>query len=180
MLKGKRVVLRPLKESDVSYFTKWFNDLDVILNLNHYLPMSELVEREWIRDLLTKRRESDIVFMIEILRKGKNIPIGSCGLHKINWKDRNAEFGIAIGEKRYWSNGYGTEAGELILDYAFNHLNLHRVHSLAYAFNEKSIGLHLKLGFEQEGIKREAAYKRGSYHDIAVFGLLRKDWKKKR
>ena len=68
-----------------------------------------------------------------------NTPIGNIGLHAISPKDHNDLFGIVIGEKDYWSKGYGTEATRLVLDYGFRQLNLHRVWSAAFAFNERSI-----------------------------------------
>jgi RimJ/RimL family protein N-acetyltransferase len=83
---------------------------------------------------------------------------------------------MAIGEKDYWSKGIGTEAARLIIGYGFEQLNLHRVNSTVLAFNERSIRLHRKLGFREEGRQREALFKNGTFHDLVGYGILRAEW----
>jgi hypothetical protein len=50
MLKGKSVLLRPVKRSDISYFLKWFNDPEVIQYVGLYLPMTEMAEEKFIEE----------------------------------------------------------------------------------------------------------------------------------
>jgi RimJ/RimL family protein N-acetyltransferase len=176
MLKGKNVLLRPVKRSDISYFLKWFNDPEVIQYLEMYLPMTEMSEEKFIEELGTTRARSDALFVIEVIEGKSTKPIGNCGLGQINPKDHNAQLGIAIGEKDYWGKSYGTEAARLLIDYGFQQLNLHRISSAAFAFNERSIKLHKKLGFQEEGRLRQAMFKNGQYNDLMVFGLLKEEW----
>jgi RimJ/RimL family protein N-acetyltransferase len=177
MLKGKSVLLRPVKRSDISYFLKWFNDPEVIQYLELYLPMTEMYEEKYIEELGTTRAKSDAPFVIEAIEGASTKPIGSCGLHEINSKDGKAIFGMGIGEKDYWSKSYGTEATRLLIDYGFQQLNLHRISSSAFAFNERSIKFHKKVGFQEEGRLRQAIFKNGQYHDLMLFGILREEWK---
>jgi RimJ/RimL family protein N-acetyltransferase len=142
-----------------------------------YLPMTEMAEEKYIEELGTTRARSDAPFIIEVTEGGSTKPIGSCGLHGIDSKDHNATFGIAIGEKDYWSKGYGTEAARLLINYGFQQLNLHRISSSAVAFNERSIRLHKKVGFREEGRLRQAMFKNGQYHDRVEFGILRQEWR---
>ena len=178
MLKGKLVVLRPVQRSDITYFLQWFNDPEVTQYLGMYLPMTEMAEQKFIEDLGTSRALADAIFVIEAIEGEKTKPIGSLGINGINSKDHNATFGIALGDKQYWSKGYGTEAARLIIRYGFEQLNLHRISSSAFSFNERSIKMHLKVGFREEGRRREAIFKNGDYYDEVVFGLLREEWKK--
>jgi len=178
MLQGEMVLLRPVQKSDVTYFLKWFNDPEVIQYLGMYLPMTEMAEQKYIEELGTSRATSDVIFVIEVFEGEKSKPIGSIGLHRINAKDHNATFGIAIGDKECWSKSYGTKAAKLIIRYGFEQLNLHRISSSAWSFNERSIKLHLKVGFQEEGRRRQNIFKNGTYHDEVMFGLLRDDWKK--
>jgi RimJ/RimL family protein N-acetyltransferase len=177
MLKGKSVLLRPVKRSDISYFLKWFNDPEVIQYLGMYLPMTEMAEEKFIEELGTTRARTDALFVIEVIEGNSTKPIGNCGLHGINSKDNHATFGIVIGEKDYWNKSYGTEAARLLINYGFQQLNVHRISSSAVAFNERSIRLHKKVGFREEGRLRQRMFKNGQYHDLVQFGILREDWR---
>jgi RimJ/RimL family protein N-acetyltransferase len=178
MLRGEKVILRPLKRSDITNFLKWFNDPDVTQYLSMYLPMTEMAEEKWIEDEASRiQAGTNVFFIIEVIKGDTSKSIGNVLLHSINLKDQTASFGIAIGEKDYWGYGYGTEATRLILDYGFQQLNLHRISSSALAFNERSIRLHKKIGFKEEGCQREAIYKNGSFHDHILFGILKNEWR---
>ncbi len=177
MLRGKNVLLRPVRRSDLANFLKWFNDPEVIQYLSMYLPMTEMAEEKYIEDLGTTRANAVAAFVIEAIVGSETKPIGNVGLHNINNKDRNASFGIAIGEKEYWSKGLGTEAARLIVAYGFDQLNLHRIGSSALGFNERSIRMHLAVGFAEEGRQRDGIFKNGNYTDLVLFGLLRSEWK---
>lgn len=161
MLKGKSVLLQPMKRSDISYFLKWFNDPEVVQYLDMYLPMTEMAEEKFIEELGTTRAKSEVLLVIEAIEGDSTKPIGNCGLHGIDSRDRNALFGIVIGEKDYWSKSYGTEAARLLINYGFRQLNLHRISSSSFAFNERSIKFHKKVGFREEGRPRQAMFKNG-------------------
>ena len=176
MLQGNKVVLRPVRRTDIECFLKWFNDPEVTQYLGMYLPMTEMAEEKFIEDLGSATAGTRVMFVIEATDSKSNKPIGSIGLSNIHPKDHHAVFGIAIGEKAYWSKGYGTEAARLIIRYGFEQLNLHRINSFAIAFNERSLRLHLRVGFKEEGREREGIFRNGAYHDHVVFGLLRKEW----
>jgi RimJ/RimL family protein N-acetyltransferase len=177
MIKGNRVQLRPVLRADLADFTRWFNDPEVTQYLGIYLPMTEMAEQPFIESLGTTRLFTNVLFVIEAIDQGDSKPIGNTGLSNINNKDHNAVFGIAIGEKDHWSKGYGTEAAKLIVNYGFEQLNLHRVSSGAIAFNERSIRMHLALGFKEEGRQRDFIFRNGRYNDHVVFGLLRDEWR---
>ncbi len=178
MLEGEKVLLRPLGRSDIRHFLKWFNDPEVTQYLTMYLPMTEMAEEKWIENAAARDSVgTDVHFVIEATDDENNTTIGNIGLHRISPKDHCAEFGVAIGEKSYWSKGYGTEATGLILDYGFQQLNLHRISSSALAFNERSLRLHGKVGFVEEGRERDGVFKNGQFHDLVRFGILRDEWK---
>lgn len=176
MLKGSKVTLRPVNKSDVEYMTRWMSDTEVTRHITPYLPITEMAEEKYVENLSMNSTGSIAYFMIDANERDHYIPIGAIELGDINTNDHNASFGISIGDKNYWSKGYGTEATELIIRYGFEQLNLHRISSVVFSFNERSLRLHRKVGFIEEGRRREAWYRDGKYHDEVLFGLLRKDW----
>jgi RimJ/RimL family protein N-acetyltransferase len=179
MLKGENVLLRPVKRADIAFFLKWFNDPEVIQYLDMFLPMTEMGEEKFIEEIATVRANSSALLVMEAVKCEGSQPIGSIALSGINNKDRWATFGIAIGEKDYWSRGYGTEAARLLLKYGFEQLNLHRIASNVFSFNERSLKMHIKLGFVEEGRRRKAVFKNGQYWDMVEFGLLGEELKAK-
>jgi len=174
MLRGKKVLLRPVRRTDIQYFLKWFNDPEVIQYLNMYLPMTEMAEEKFIEGLGAERTQA--FFVIEAIEGDSGRPIGNTGLHNISVRNHNATFGIAIGEKDYWSKGFGTEAARLLVNYGFEQLNLRRINSSAIAFNERSVRMHKRVGFKEEGRRRECIFKNGKLQDEVVFGILREEW----
>ena len=176
MLQGERIVLRPVRRSDITPALNWLNDPEVTQYLNMWLPLTEMREEKVIEDLGTTRAQNNVVLIIEVNDDGEPKPIGSVELEDINYGDRVAMFGITVGEKDYWNQGYGTEAARLIIRYGFEQLNLHRINSYAYSFNERSLRLHRKVGFVEEGRQREAVFKNGVYYDHVLFGILKNEW----
>ncbi len=178
-LVGKRVYLRPFLEADLPYLVRWFNDHDGTLSfMGSIFPNTEDGEREWIkRQKQAGTTPSDLVFMI-VLRRGDR-PIGTMGLHRINWVDRSGTTGAAIGEDKYRSKGYGSEAKELLLRYAFLSLGINRVQSLALASNLRSITYNKKCGYVLEGVLRGAKFTKGGFVDEVIMSILRSDWDKR-
>ena len=83
---------------------------------------------------------------------------------------------IAIGEAKQWGKGYGYEAMQLVLRFAFDELNLHRVQLTVFCYNKRAIALYEKLGFQREGIHREHLQRDGRRYDMYLYGLLRSEW----
>lgn len=171
-LRGEKIILRPLrKETDLEKSLKWVNDQNVTQFLGMYLPQSFQQEEEWFDNL--KNRKNDIIVAIETHDKKF---IGTTGLHNIDGKNRRATFGIIIGEKTYWGKGLGTEVLMLLLKYAFNTLNLHKVCSFLLALNERSLKMHLKCGFKEIGRRKEQFFRDGKYEDEILLEIFREDW----
>ncbi|MDO8557551.1 MAG: GNAT family protein [Candidatus Jorgensenbacteria bacterium] len=170
-LRGKKVTLRPVVKEDVPRFLVWINDPDVRQYLSMYLPVMEADEQAWFENL-SKSKETDIVFLII----ADDQPIGCMGIHRINWKDKTAITGAFIGEKKYWGKGYGTEAKMLLLNYAFNSLNLRKVCASVLSFNGRSHAYQLKCGYKEEGRRKQQVYKNGRYWDEIFTAVFKKDW----
>jgi RimJ/RimL family protein N-acetyltransferase len=175
-LEGKKVILRPLnKRTDLEKTVKWINDPDVRQFVSNFLPVAEQEEEKWFDN----RRDNDIVLIIET-KDGKSI--GTMGLHKIDYRNGLAITGALIGEKDYWGKGYGTDAKMILLNYAFNVLNLRKIKSGALAFNGRSINYNKKCGYKEEGVLKKEIFVNGEYVDMVQLAVFKKDflplWKK--
>jgi len=172
---GKRVALRALNESDAPILYNGINDPEVTQFLKTDKPLSLQEEIEWIKSLPAKK-PGEIIFGIVLLETGKLI--GSMGLHRINFKDGTALTGSVIVEKSCWNKGYGTEAKMLVLEYAFNTLNLRKIRSTVLAFNGRSKRCLEKCGYRQEGVLRQQIFRNGDYVDEILMAVFRKDFLK--
>ena len=171
MLKSKRIILESLKESDLHILFKWMNDRDLRLFNSNYYPVSEEQHKNWFENLQNKK--DTFFFTIRLLET--NELIGTCQLHSLNWIYRSAELQIRIGEKQYQNKGFGSEVLKLLLNFAFNDVNLKRISLHVFSTNSRAIHFYEKNGFKKEGILRKAAYIDGSYIDTIIMSILDED-----
>ncbi len=176
MLMGEKVVLRGLELHDAKELHKYVNDWEVRQYLGMFYPFSEIEEEEFVKNSW-ERRKNGTDFIFGICEKESGQLIGTIGLHKVDWKNRNAELGIAIWKKEYWGRGYGTDAIKTLLKYAFHELNLHRVYLRVYDFNKRALRCYEKAGFKKEGVMREAFWRNGEWHDTILMSILQNEFK---
>jgi RimJ/RimL family protein N-acetyltransferase len=177
MIYGKRIRLRAPEREDIPRFVQWLNDPEVRRGLLFYMPMSLGEEENWFDSMLA-RPPAEHPMVIEIRQEDYWLAIGNCGVHQIDWRCRSAIVGIFIGEKQFWNQGYGSETMELLLEHAFNTLNLNRISLDVYENNLGAIRAYEKAGFVLEGRKRQAMYQDGEYLDILQMSVLRDEWKR--
>jgi RimJ/RimL family protein N-acetyltransferase len=105
VLEGRLVRLRALEPTDAERAYMWINDREVTQYLMARYPFSLEFEKDW---LAGASKTNDFGEMRLAIETKDGVHIGNCGLHRARPEDRHAELGILIGEKDYWSNGYGT------------------------------------------------------------------------
>jgi RimJ/RimL family protein N-acetyltransferase len=103
-------------------------------------------------------------------------PIGFFGINWIVPYHRLAMLGAKIGDPAYWGGGYGTDALLLVVDYAFDWLDLRKIWLMTMGLNARVVRQMEKVGFTLEGRQREATWADGAWTDILVYGLLRDEW----
>lgn len=177
-LLGKRLYLRPIEESDLGRCQRWMNDPQIgEFMLNPY-PVDMAGQRGWHERRDRGRPRTDMIFAIVLIDGDRHI--GNIGLHNIDWINRSATTGALIGEKECWSQGYGGEAKELVLEYAFMRLGLHRIGSGVFATNPRSFAYLKKSGYVEEGRERERIFRDGRWVDLINLGILASDWRQSR
>ena len=102
--------------------------------------------------------------------------IGNLDLSGVDWVARNCWIGIGIGERDYWGKGYGTEAMNLALRFAFDCLNLNRVTLSVFEYNQRAYLSYCKCGFKEEGRMRQWMQRGGERFDLIFMGILREEW----
>ncbi|MFC7072260.1 GNAT family N-acetyltransferase [Halovenus rubra] len=174
-LNGERVTLRPIDREDLDFVQRVMNDPAVwrpALDIN---PMNDELSEEFFETVLTT--EGDVHCLV----CHDDEPVGHVSLTESQYgptetsRARSAELAYWIAPEHH-GNGYGSDATETLVEYAFRDRNLRRVDAHAGAFNDGSIALLESLGFKHEGTRRDAAWYRGEYHDVVTFGLLRSEW----
>lgn len=173
MLEGKLVRLRALEPADAERAYKWINDREVTQYLMARYPYSMEFEKEFLANAARSNDFSDMRLAIETK---DGVHIGICGLHHGRPEDRHAELGIMIGDKDYWSGGYGTDAVSTVVRFAFEQMNLNKVSLGVFDFNERARAVYRKCGFTEEGRAREEYFQDGRYWDIVRMGILRREF----
>ena len=180
MIYGERIRLRAVEKADLPMFVAWLNDPEVQQGIILH-PLSQTEEENWYERMLA-RPVDEHVMAIEIRLPDETGEepnwklIGSLAFENIDWRIAAAEFGIVIGDKNYWNQGYGTEAVRLLVHYGFNTLNLNRIFLHVYANNLRAIHAYKKAGFTLEGRERQAQFKHGSYIDVLRMSMLKSDY----
>ncbi|HEX2086532.1 MAG TPA: GNAT family N-acetyltransferase [Solirubrobacteraceae bacterium] len=138
-------------------------------------PYREVAEAERYVARLPAERESGrhLDFLVEHREHG---PIGVIGLGDWSLRDRRAVVGTWLG-RPYWGTGANAEAKALVAALAFGPLRLGRLGAYAALGNERSQRALEKLGYVREGVLREFHRHGDRVYDVAVFSLLRAEWR---
>lgn len=168
-LQTERLRLRPLTTEDVDGpYLDWFNDPEVCRFNGHYVyPYTREMALEFVAGLAAS---PDLVLAVTMREAG--VHIGNVALQEVDRLHRTAEFAIVMGDKDHWGKGLAFEAASALLQHGFHAMNLHRVAAGTLAENAAMRRLAGRLGMQEEGTRRQALFKNGSYHDVVEFGLL--------
>jgi RimJ/RimL family protein N-acetyltransferase len=174
MYPGQLVRLGSVEHDYLPKYVEWLNDWQVRRFLAPTLPHPITIQDE--EDWFNHQRNDQHSKVFAILTRSEGRVIGNCGLHQIDWTNQNAILGIFIGDRNYWDKGFGTDATRTLLHYAFAEANLHRIELEVFAFNPRGIRVYEKCGFKLEGVRRQALYREGQWHDEHVMAILRDEW----
>ena len=168
-LTGTMCYLAPCSTDDAEAWVQWDNDLAVAIPLGDEAYTLYPVEktRAILSDIIDKQMP-----VFNIVTCADDTLIGRCLLFQVDHVNRTAMLGMVIGAKDHWDQGYGLEATQLLLDFAFNLLNLNNIMLGVYAFNKRAIRCYEKAGFRTIGRRREARLVARQAHDLVYMDLL--------
>lgn len=178
LLTGRLVRLAaqdPAKDPEA--IERWDHDSEYtrLLSIEPVRPTSTREAKEWIEN---PRHASAFSFSIHTLQDDRII--GFLIVMRVDYINGNCFVGIGIGEREYWSKGYGTDAMNVALRFAFTELNMHRVSLDLLANNARAQRSYEKCGFRVEGVERRSEGRDGSRQDILAMGILYDEWKEMR
>jgi len=181
MIYGERIRFRAVEKDDLPTFVKWLNDPEVRRGLLLHNPISQADEENWFERMI-KRPPDEHVLGIEVKQpvvegdKESWKLVGTWAFNDIDWRNRATEFGILIGDKSYWNQGYGTESVRLLVQHGFNTLNLNRIFLHVFENNPRAIRAYEKAGLIHEGRERQAEFKDGDYIDVLRMSILKDEF----
>jgi RimJ/RimL family protein N-acetyltransferase len=171
-IQGRSLSLAPLSFAHISLYLQWFNDFLVRRYGRSEFPRTE----EEIRKQITESGKDHNYISMEIWHILDKKPIGIVSLHHIEWPSRIALIGLEIGDKSYWKHGYGSEAAELIVNYGFNELNMHKISAAIFSANLGSQGCAKKIGMKLEARLKDTIFIDGHYYDDLWFSIFQDEW----
>ncbi len=174
LIKGKKINLRKILIKDVNQeYVKWLNDFETnkfmeTRHSNHNIGK--------IIQYIKECKLNNSILLAICLKKKKNLHIGNIKIGQINNFHKTAEISYFIGNKNEWGKGYGSEAVQLAVEYAFKTLNLYKCLAGVYGSNVGSYNLLKKTGFKKEAkIKNFFQYNSGR-EDHIIFSITNKNF----
>lgn len=169
-LRGERVTLRPPEDEDLDFLQRVHNDPAVRRSMPRVHPQNraatreEYVESDGTVGLLICEGEADDADRL-----------GFCALFDIDEDSGRAEVGAWLAPDAE-GQGYATEAVSLLVEYAFAERRFHRLNAGRLATNDRSAALLERVGFREEGRRREYYFVEGEHVDRVEYGLLADEW----
>jgi len=169
VLDGSAVTLRELRASDAHALLAAFGSPDVTRLISPPPPTMEGFEKfvAWTK----RQREAGQSFAFGITLKGSDDVVGLFQVRALQPGFDIAEWGFALGSE-HWGTGLFVDAAELVLDFVFNVVGVHRLEARAALKNGRGNGALQKLGAMQEGVLHRSFLRNGVYHDQALWTIL--------
>jgi len=171
MIPGEKTTLRAMEKRDIELLRNLRNHPDMRRWHCSHMLVSDIEQEEWYERSGTDQRNK--IFMVDDLNGNT---VGYVQLRNIDYKNRSVEIGIHLGPEAQ-GRGYGRDAFLLLMRFAFNEMNMHRVYLQVFDFNDRAIKLYEKLGFREEGRFRDVIFQEVRYYDIVQMSILESEFR---
>ena len=170
-LVGEKVYLSPVAPDDVYAYTRWSNDYEVMRFFG-----GEQSNTHWEPDKEAHEKKMKNGNEFSIIDKETDTVIGNVSFIGEDNINRNAKIGITIGEKDYWSKGYGSDTLRLMLDFGFNVRSYNTIYLNVYEFNKRGIACYEKVGFKKQGVWRDCLIIGEKKYDCFYMDILASEY----
>jgi ribosomal-protein-alanine N-acetyltransferase len=175
LLRTERLLLREITFRDTEAIFRIRGDYRVTRHNIGAAYENPVEARRLIEKMRKAYRDKNEVRWGITLSGGDNQVIGMCGYNHWNRIDQRGSIGYDLAHA-YWGKGIMREAVQAITDFGFERMDLNRLEADVGAGNIGSIKILKAMGFQREGIQREHYYEEEEFHDLHLYGLLRREW----
>jgi len=172
-LRGQQVVLRELQKSDAASLFALLTTEEVSRFISP--PPSTVEGFERFIDWALRQRAAGTYACFAVTVGGYDTAVGIFQVRGVEPGFGTAEWGFAIGSE-FWGTGVFQEGAELVLDFAFETIGVHRLEARAAVKNGRGNGALQKMGAVQECVLRKSFLKNGEYLDQVLYAMLDTDW----
>ncbi|PIF03805.1 MAG: hypothetical protein CSA86_04690 [Arcobacter sp.] len=175
-LRSNRLYFEPLEEKHINpYYINWLNSSKITQYNSHgVFPNTKNKTLQYIQAI----QEDSNTIVLAIFEQLSNVHIGNIAIQNIDFLNSTCEISILLGNRDYWSNGYGYEAFHEVIQHCFTKLNLNKVSAGTTSDNIGMQKVAKKLGMILEGTRRSEIQRDSRYFDIYLYGLLKNEYKK--
>ncbi len=179
LFEGKLIRLAPIDhDKDPEVESRWTHDLSLLRALwrKPAMPLSVAQMKKKYEAIEKQVEESKNMFYFTIRGKEDGRLLGFVLIEGIEWTHGTASMKLAIGDPAERGKGYGSEALQMMLRFAFSELNLYRMSATVGEDNPEALKFFLKFNFVEEVRRRKALQRDGQTWDSIHLGLLRDEW----
>ena len=173
MILDLKIKLKRITVEDLPMLYEWRNQTSIrkVMINSDLISWKEHVT--WYNKYKENENSRTMIFYYE------NIPYGVLNVQGIDYSNQRCEWGFYVGDLSA-PRGIGTILGYASLNYIFEEIGMRKVSAEVLDYNDKSLGLHKKLGFIKEGLLREHIIKNEKSIDVILYGIFKEEWQKRR
>ncbi len=169
-LRGELTYLRPVTDADIEILAEWWAEpATAVFQSGVIRPRPEQPIREMFRAWSGNESGSAVAF--SVVRRSDNALLGHVALWGAELPACSATLGVIMGPQAR-GQGLGSDAVTVLLRYGFDEMGLRRIQLGVYSFNTRALAAYTKLGFVEEGRRREVALHAGAWYDEVLMALL--------
>lgn len=179
LFEGQDVRLGPIDhEKDPEVESRWTHNSEFmrLMEMGPARPMSAAMIKKQYEKLEKQIEDDKNMYYFTIRAREDDRLIGKASIERIEWSNGNAFLRVGIGAAEDRRKGFGTQALNMLLRFAFAELNLFRLGAVVPEYNEGAVALLQKAGFVQEVCRRKSLERDGRRWDLYVSGLLSEEW----
>jgi RimJ/RimL family protein N-acetyltransferase len=175
MLETPRLVLREFVQDDWPAVHAYASDPQVVRHMG-WGPNTEQETRDHLHQTLAQQRlKPRNLYSFAVVLKNEDQLIGGVALRVSDPESRGGFIGYVF-NRRYWGQGYATEAALRLLAFGFEKLDLHRIFATCDPRNVASSRVLEKIGMRREGHLRKHKWQKGRWRDSLMYAVLEHEW----